>query len=352
MITRSRRQVEETPPTPKTPKRQKKQPSVESTDRIPVSRDTEDDSISRAKLEKLYTDIKSTPNFSAKIADFLRTNELHSTHRRIIKKQFPRRKVVARFPYDLFMADLIEYKNYEYINNRYRYVLLVIDCFSRFVWTAPMKKKNQDCTAEAFESIFADFDRFPINLVTDDGKEFFNTKVNMIFRTYGINHYSTPTKTKMKASMAERAIRTIKSRLQKIFVSKKRNRWIDVLQDITKNYNSTPHRSIGMAPSQVNDANRKRIYKRLYPNETITVVCKLKIGDKVRTLVDKDQFEKGYTQNWTTQIFVVDSIRQSNAVCYYKLKSLDNKDIPGIFYYYQLNLVSRDDNQPERNSKQ
>ena len=60
-------------------------------------------------LNKLYEDIESAPSYSAKINAYLRSNIVHSTHRRIVKKTFPRRRVIARFPFDIFMADLIEY---------------------------------------------------------------------------------------------------------------------------------------------------------------------------------------------------------------------------------------------------
>ena len=60
-------------------------------------------------LKKLYEDIESAPSYSAKINAYLRSNVVHSTHRRIVKKIFPRRRVIARFPFDIFMADLIEY---------------------------------------------------------------------------------------------------------------------------------------------------------------------------------------------------------------------------------------------------
>lgn len=293
------------------------------------------------KLNELYTNIKSIPSYSAKIADFLRQNELHSTHRRIVKKKFPRRRVISRFPFELFMADLIDYKNYSRFNKGYRYILVMIDCFTRMTYTAPLVLKNAENTAQALESIFSNFSRYPINLVTDDGLEFFNSKVHDIFTTYGINHYSTPTKTKQKASMAERVIRTLKTRLQRHFDAVKKPRWIDVLSQITTNYNQTPHRSIGMAPAMVTDVNRKRVYKRLYPHETLTVVCKLREGDKVRRIIEKTEFAKGYTENWSSEIFVIQSVRQSNSVCYYKIKTLDNKVVPGIYYYYQLNLVSR-----------
>ena len=60
-------------------------------------------------LQTLYENIESAPSYSAKINEYLRSNTVHSTHRRIVKKIFPRRRVIARFPFDIFMADLIEY---------------------------------------------------------------------------------------------------------------------------------------------------------------------------------------------------------------------------------------------------
>ena len=164
------------------------------------------------KLRALYDDITKTPSFSAKITDFLRRHDLHSKHRRIVKKKFPRRRVIARFPFDIFMGDLLEYPQYKTINRGYVYILLLIDCFTKKIYIAPMKKKDKQHAAEAFESIFKTFDEFPVHLITDGGKEFFNSSVHQIFQNYGINHYKTPTKTKWKASMAERAIKTIKNR--------------------------------------------------------------------------------------------------------------------------------------------
>ena len=120
-------------------------------------------------LEKLYTDTKSAPSYSAKINAFLRENNVHSVHRRIIKKTFPRRKIIARFPFDIFMADLIEYPNLKFQNNRYVYILIVIDCFSKKVWAVAMKEKSATWTADAFEMIFKNFDEFPTHLITDGG---------------------------------------------------------------------------------------------------------------------------------------------------------------------------------------
>ena len=108
-------------------------------------------------LDKLYEDIESAPSYSAKIEAYLRNNAVHSRHRRIVKRTFPRRRIIARFPFDIFMADLIEYPRLKFQNNGYVFILVLIDCFTRKVWVAPMKRKNSQWTADAFESIFKHF---------------------------------------------------------------------------------------------------------------------------------------------------------------------------------------------------
>ena len=301
----------------------------------------------REQLQKLYKNVASAPSYSAKIADFLRQNDTHGVYRRIIKKKFPRRKVIARFPFEVCMADLIEYPQYKHANNGYCFILIMIDCFTKMLYAAPMKKKNKEWTSDAFESIFKNFETYPINLVTDGGLEFFNSSVRKTFDSYGINHYKTPTKTKWKASMAERVIRTLKSRLERYFKANDTKKWIGVLNQFVENYNSVPHSAHGLSPQDVTDENREEVYKRLYPNKNITIVCRLKIGDRVRKIREKTEFEKGYTENWSQEIYIIAEQRQSNTICWYKIKKLSGEPVPGIWYYYQLNLVARHDHQSE-----
>ena len=110
---------------------------------------SEDESL-RKKLEIIYKDVKSVPSYGAKITDFLRQHDVHGVYRRIVKKTFPRRRVIARFPFDLFMADLIEYpsKKMVYATSGYRFILVLIDCFTKKIYFAPMKRKNQAWSAD------------------------------------------------------------------------------------------------------------------------------------------------------------------------------------------------------------
>ncbi len=294
-------------------------------------------------LEQIYSNVKSVPNYSAKIAEFLRNNVNHSVHRRISKKKFPRRRIITQFPFQIFQADLIEYsaRDYSYLNNGYKFILVVIDCFSKMVYARPVKRKNADYMSDAFESIFSNFDQFPNSIITDRGLEFYNSKVQAVFTKYGINHYSTKTKTPWKASMAERVIRTLKSRLQKYFYKTKSKKWVDFLPDLIKNYNSTPHRTIGMAPDQVTVNNSDAIYKKQFKTVDFKVAPRLEIGDKVRILEDKTLFEKGYTRNWSEKIYKVTRVIQKSGIVWYKVADLEGNVEPGIKYYWQLNLVSK-----------
>ena len=301
-----------------------------------------------SKLKTLYEDIRSTPSFSAKIEAFLRSNELHSKFKQIVKKKFPRRRIVTRFPFELFQADLIEYPKYKYNNKHFVYCLVIIDCFTKLVWIKPMKTKTGEETARAFDSIFKEFDEHPINLMTDSGLEFFNSKVSHVLSSYNITHYKPRTKTLWKASMAERVIQTIKRKVEKYFHLNKTKSWINVIDQIVKNYNNTPHRSHGLKPIDVVEENRDDVFKRLYPNRNISVICKLSIGDRVRKIREKTLFEKGYTQNWSDEIYEIADVRQSGGVCWYILKTLAGEELSGIWYYYQLNLVARNVGENQR----
>ena len=238
---------------------------------------------------------------------------------------------------------MIEYprSDYTHANNGFRFILVVIDCFSKVLYAEAVKRKNANFMSIAFESILSKFDFFPNSIITDQGLEFYNSSVQKVFQTYGINHYHMKTKTPWKTPMAERVIRTIKSRLQRYFYKQKSKRWIDFLPQLVKNYNRTPHRTIGMAPYQVTFQNSDAIYKKMFGDTNLKVIPRLSVDDRVRILLDKTLFEKGYTQNWSTEIYKITSVIQKAGIVWYKLKTLDDRLVTGIKYYYQLNLVSK-----------
>ena len=87
-------------------------------------------------------------------------------------------------------ADLIEVNNISKYNKGYKYLLTVLDVFSKHAWVEPIKNKTGQAVTEALEKILNQ-GRTPINLQTDDGKEFYNKVFQSLLTREGIHHFST-----------------------------------------------------------------------------------------------------------------------------------------------------------------
>ncbi|XP_043271230.1 uncharacterized protein [Venturia canescens] len=99
-----------------------------------------------------------------------------------------------------------------------------------------------------------------------------------------------------------------------------------------------------MKPKDVTAENEKNYLRNIYGNYRVnrTRNIKFKIGDKVRVSKHKHVFEKGYTPNWTTEIFTISEIRNTDPITY-KLTDYQNQPIEGGFYEEKLTLVRNPD---------
>lgn len=260
-------------------------------------------------------------------------NEIHRTARR----NFHRRHVIMKDIDDLWQADLIDMHNIEKQNSNFKFILIVIDTFSKYAWALPLKSKNKDDVFNAFKSLFKT-GRHPKNLQTDLGTEFYNQKFKTLMKSFSINHYSTYS-TK-KASIAERLIRTIKSKLYKEFSLKGNYKWCDgTLDKIIFNYNNSNHRTIGCKPIEVCENNKKNILERYAKLQKtyckFNVKKRFKVGDYVRISKHKGTFEKGYTPNWSTEIFKIIKAQNTIPVTYVLIDS-KLQPILGTFYSEEL----------------
>lgn len=254
--------------------------------------------------------------------------ELHKPARR----NYPRRAFQVRNIDETWQADLVEMIPYAKQNKGFKYLLTVIDVFSKFAWTVPVKLKTGKCVSEAMESILKQ-KRVPKNLQTDRGKEFYNKDFEKLMKRYKIHLYSTYSN--LKASICERFNRTLKSRMWKMFSLRGTYKWLDILQDITHQYNNSQHRTIGMKPAEVNSNKVANVLKRYKVTKLKKKTAKFKVGDKVRVSRNKEIFDKGYTPNWSTEVFTI--VRVSNTVPYtYHLKDYQDKPIAGGFYAEEL----------------
>ena len=196
------------------------------------------------------------------------------------------------------MADLIDYKKYMWHNRPYRYVLVVIDAFSRFAWTRALKTKTAVESAEALDSILNEMQFKPRFFASDQGNEFtiLNDALHKVLvEKYRMKVYTLKGKT--KSSIVERWNRTFKTRMQRYFTENKTFKWTKVLQKFTQNINNSKNRSINMAPADVNLSNADSVRKILFPLMNNPKPCRYKTGDVVRVVVDKALFQKGYEQS-------------------------------------------------------
>ena len=117
-----------------------------------------------------------------------------------------------------WVADLVEVQTLAKQNKGFRYILVVIDAFSKYAWAQPTKKKTGKDVAEAFVKILKSAQgRKPQTLQTDAGKEFYNQVFQTLMKQQNIYYLSTHGDA--KDSIVERLNRTIKSKTYKIFYS-------------------------------------------------------------------------------------------------------------------------------------
>ncbi|XP_018360506.1 PREDICTED: uncharacterized protein LOC108759522 [Trachymyrmex cornetzi] len=217
----------------------------------------------------------------------------------------------------------------------------IINVLSKYAWAIPLKSKNGNDVAAALSTIFREDERYPRNQQTDQGKEFYNATVQKnIVKRYNINHYSTYSV--MKASVVERFNRTLKNNMWKTFTLNGSYKWIDELPRLLSDYNHRNHRTIGMRPIDVTSTVAKRLLSMVYSHVKIAASTRFKIGDPVRISKFKTIFEKGYTPNWSIEIFYIVKTQRTNPATYL-LKDYQGKPIAGGFYEHELQRVSNPD---------
>ena len=200
----------------------------------------------------------------------------------------------------------------------------------------PLKDNTGKSVADAFKEIVKKSKRKPENLWTDKGREFCNKHVKEL----GVGFYSTENEDKF--SVVEGWNRTVKEKMFRYFTANNTNKYIDVLDDFVERYKNTRHSSIKMSPVEASKKqNEMRVYRNLYQEfKRRPIHAKFKTGDKVRILKKKGLFEKGFTPNWTEEVFTVSKIQRTNPVTY-KMTEYNGEEIQGTFYEKELQKLSQ-----------
>ena len=222
-------------------------------------------------------------------------------HKPIIRK-FKKRKVYSAFKDNIWVVDLADMQLLSKYNKGIRFLLCVIDIFSKYAWVVPLKDKKGISIVKEFQSILKQSNRKPNKIWVDKGSEFYNAYFKKWLRDNDIVMYSTHNEG--KSVVAERFIKTLKSKIYKYMTSVSKNVYIDKLDDIVDEYNNTYHTTIKMKPADVRDNTYINANKEINNNDP-----KFKVGDHVRISKYKNIFAKGYMPNWSEEVFVIKKVK-------------------------------------------
>ena len=249
------------------------------------------------------------------------------------RKKFRRRRVYAGSVDSIWTADLIDVHQYTRQNKGYKFILVVLDVFSRYAWARPLKNKTGKEVAMAIEDILQEDGRKPRKLWTDQGTEFYNVNVAHVLKTNKIELYSTHNEP--KATIAERFIRTLREKIESNYLLTQSTVWYDILPELVREYNTSKHRITKMTPEDASlPENYDKVFTFKHTKDKNPPV--FKVGDKVRISVHKSLFTKGATANWSEEIFQVRNVRTDTHPIVYELEDLAGEHVKGTFYKEQL----------------
>ena len=248
--------------------------------------------------------------------------------RKPVFRKFNKRKVYSQFKDNIWGVELADTRLLSKENKGIKYLLCVIDLFSKYAFVVPLKDKKGISITNTLNKIIKQSNRKPNQIWVDQGGEFYNHVFKRWLSNNDMIMYSTFNEG--KSAVVERFIRTLKNKLYKHMTAINKNVYYDVSDDVVNEYNNTKNNTIKMKPKDVKNDNN-----RVYIDEHNEKSTRFNVDDRVRISTFKNIFAKGYTPNWSREIFVINKI--SDTVPWtYSLKDLNGEEILGSFYDREL----------------
>ena len=227
-----------------------------------------------------FFDKKSMGSGMAKSSSLILADELH----KLVIKNFNKRKVYSQFKDNIWGVDLADMQSLSRKNKGIKYLLCVIDLYSKYAFVIPLKDKKGISIVNAFDKIIKQSERKPNKIWVDQGSEFYNNNFKKWLSDNNIIMYSAYNEG--KSVLAERFIRTLKNKLYKHMTATGKNVYDDVLDDMVNKYNNTKHNTIKTKPIDVKNN------KRVYIDEHNEKDSRFKVCDRVRISKFKNIFAK------------------------------------------------------------
>jgi len=260
--------------------------------------------------DKLYNLIKFEPGHPTKeqVGEWLKTQEIHQLHLKQ-KRSTTLKPIVLKKPDSLYEIDVVDMG--EYADGDNRYILTMIDVFSRFAYAAIMKNKDEKSVLKAFKSIVKEVPQIT-RLQSDNGSEFTNATFKNYLKAEDIKQNLTVPGKPQTNGVIERFNGTLKGMIQKDFSATLNKEWSSKLQTLVDNYNNSFHDTIKMSPTEAR-INTSKAFENVKTKAEKHVGRKyldIVVGDQVRLKIFKGKLEKHSTKNWSMDLYTIDKIVQ------------------------------------------
>ena len=263
--------------------------------------------------------------------------------------KFRRERIIPLYKDETWSADLIDKSSLSKYNNNYKFILTVIDIFTKYAWAIPLKNKSGLSITNGFKLVLGENPqggsqpRKPEKLWVDRGSEFYNKTFKSLLKEYGtgkaasgisetasqIELYSTYSD--LKAVFIERFNRTLLHIINKPMFINGDGNWVNILNDAVLTYNNNIHSTINMTPVDASNNPDQVKYTFNFKN----IKTKFKVGDYVRNADKRNIFSKGYTSNWNRELFKVNEVLKTQPPTY-KIEDINGEIIEGKYYEQEL----------------
>lgn len=311
-------------------------------------------------LRKVYHDPSEPGSFSSKrnllanvqekdaritkddVNAFARNDIVFSLHAPA-RRRFPRNPYRVPHPNHTAQVDLVDMQAFEKENDGFKYIMTLIDVFSKKAYVFPLKTKTGKEIANCFKDLFSHY--VPANMQSDRGTEFTNKEVQKIMQDHRVNFYFS-LNSDIKCGVVERFNRTLKGRMFKYFSSRGTRKYIDVLPLLVNGYNKSYHRTIKMRPIDVTSSNTAEVFSNTYGHiKRFPTVSenkpKFKIGDSVRVKYELKPMDKSYYPNWSDAVYTIKVVIRGLKRIMYRLMDEQGKELPRRFYQEEVQKVDK-----------
>lgn len=261
------------------------------------------DNLYKAVKAAGHTNIKKTD-----VKEFLENQKESELLKIKTKKKNKAGHITALYYTDIAQLDIYDLSKYAGSNKNYKYILALVDVFTRKAYVRPMKNKDINAVLTNLEDIFLEDNYIPHTITSDMDKTFISKKFQKLLENYIIYHDVIIAGNDHNIlGIIDRFALTLKNIFSKIFIRYNKSNWIEHLYTIIKQYNNTKHSALdGLTPNQASQPlyhesiamlnNAKRTNKPI-SSDFIE-------GDYVRIRINK-MFRKGTEPKFSDKIYTV-----------------------------------------------